>query len=84
MARKTPQIVGRGHRARLVRVYNGRDPETQTRKYLNQTRRDTFQIPVTSARVGGDGRRRRAAWCWYPFSLRFRYILSAPPRLSPE
>lgn len=37
MARKTGQIVGRGHRTWLVRVYNGRDPETRKRKYLNQT-----------------------------------------------
>lgn len=37
MARKTGQIVGRGPRTWLVRVYNGRDPETRKRKYLNQT-----------------------------------------------
>ena len=37
MARKVGQIVGRGPRTWLVRVYNGRDPETKKRKYLNQT-----------------------------------------------
>ena len=37
MARKVGQIVGRGRRTWLVRVYNGRDPETRKRKYLNQT-----------------------------------------------
>jgi hypothetical protein len=37
MARKVGQIVGRGRRTWLVRVYNGHDPETKKRKYLNQT-----------------------------------------------
>ena len=37
MARKVGQIVGRGRRTWLVRVYNGQDPETKKRKYLNQT-----------------------------------------------
>ena len=37
MARKVGQIVGRGRSTWLVRVYNGCDPETKKRKYLNQT-----------------------------------------------
>jgi len=37
MARKVGQIVGRGCRTWLVRVYNGRNPETKKRNYLNQT-----------------------------------------------
>src|ERR1039457_5351718 len=37
MARKVGQIVGRGRHTWLVRLYNGRDPETKKRKYLNQT-----------------------------------------------
>lgn len=37
MARKVGQIIRRGARAWLVRVYNGRDSETKKRKYLNQT-----------------------------------------------
>lgn len=37
MARKVGQIVGRGPRTWLVRVYNGRDPETKKGRYLNQT-----------------------------------------------
>jgi hypothetical protein len=37
MARKVGQIVGRGRRTCLVLVYNGHDPETKKRKYLNQT-----------------------------------------------
>ena len=37
MARKVGQIVGRGRRRWLVRVYNGHDTETKKRKYLNQT-----------------------------------------------
>ncbi len=37
MARKVGQIVRRGDRTWLVRVYNGRDPESKKRKYLNQT-----------------------------------------------
>jgi hypothetical protein len=36
-ARKVGQIVGRRRRTCLVRVYNGHDPETKQRKYLNQT-----------------------------------------------
>lgn len=37
MARKAGQIVARGQNTWLVRIYQGRDPETRTRKYLNQT-----------------------------------------------
>src|SRR6266404_2991896 len=37
MARKVGQIVRRGTRTWLVRVYGGRDPEIKKRKYLNQT-----------------------------------------------
>ena len=37
MARKVGQIVGRGRRTCLVRVYHGHDPETKKRKYLDQT-----------------------------------------------
>jgi len=37
VARKVGQIIRRGDRAWLVRVYNGRDPESKKRKYLNQT-----------------------------------------------
>lgn len=35
--KKIGQIVRRGARTWLVRVYNGRDPETKTRSYLNHT-----------------------------------------------
>jgi hypothetical protein len=37
MGRKVGQIVACGRRTWLVRVYNGRDPETKKRKYLNQS-----------------------------------------------
>jgi hypothetical protein len=37
MARKVGQIFGRGPCTWLVRVYNGHDPETKKRKYLNKT-----------------------------------------------
>jgi hypothetical protein len=37
MARKIGQIVGRGPRTWLVRVYNGRNLETKKRNCLNQT-----------------------------------------------
>jgi hypothetical protein len=37
MARKLGQIIARGQNTWLVRIYQGRDPETGTRKYLNQT-----------------------------------------------
>ena len=37
MARKQGQIIARGQSAWLVRTYQGRDPQTGTRKYLNQT-----------------------------------------------
>jgi len=37
MARKVGQIVRRGARTWLVRVYSGRDAESEKRKYLNPT-----------------------------------------------
>ena len=37
MPRKVGQIVRRGTRIWLVRVHDGRDPESAKRKYLNQT-----------------------------------------------
>jgi integrase len=37
MARKQGQIIARGQGAWLVRIYQGRDLRTGTRKYLNQT-----------------------------------------------
>jgi integrase len=37
MARKVGQIVRRGARTWLVRVYNGRDAESKKRKYLSRT-----------------------------------------------
>jgi hypothetical protein len=37
LARKVGQIVRRGTRIWLVRVHDGRDPESAKRKYLNQT-----------------------------------------------
>ena len=43
MARKAGQIVARGQSAWLVRIYQGRDPETGTRKYLNQTIHGAFR-----------------------------------------
>ncbi len=54
MARKVGQIVGRGRRTWLVRVYNGHDPETKKRKYLNQGRkaRSGWDIAAVSAEEG--------------------------------
>ena len=43
MARKAGQIVERGASTWLVRVYLGRDPQTGTRKYLNQTIHGPFR-----------------------------------------
>ena len=37
MAREVGQMVRRGERTWLVRVYNCRDPESIKRKYVNQT-----------------------------------------------
>jgi integrase len=37
MARKQGQVIARGQSAWLVGVYQGRDPQTGTRKYLNRT-----------------------------------------------
>ena len=37
MARKVGQIIRRGTRTWLVRVYSGRDVENKKRTYLNQT-----------------------------------------------
>jgi hypothetical protein len=49
MARKVGQIIRRGGRTWLVRVYNGRDVETKKRRYLNQTVLD--QIHSTISRL---------------------------------
>jgi integrase len=43
MARKLGQIIARGQSTWLVRVYVGRDPETGTRKYHNQTIHGPFR-----------------------------------------
>ena len=43
MARKLGQIIARGQSTWLVRIYQGRDPETGTRKYLNQTIHGPFR-----------------------------------------
>jgi integrase len=43
MARKLGQIIARGPSTWLVRIYQGRDPETGTRKYLNQTIHGPFR-----------------------------------------
>jgi integrase len=43
MARKAGQIIARGQSTWLVRVYLGRDPQTGTRKYHNQTIHGSFR-----------------------------------------
>jgi hypothetical protein len=43
MARKAGQLVARGHSTWLVRVFLGRDPQTGTRKYHNQTLHGSFR-----------------------------------------
>ncbi len=43
MARKLGPIIGRGQSTWLVRIYQGRDPETGTRKYHNQTIHGPFR-----------------------------------------
>jgi integrase len=43
MARKAGQIAARGASTWLVRVYLGRDPQTGTRKYHNQTNHGPFR-----------------------------------------
>jgi integrase len=43
MARKAGQIIARGQSTWLVRVYLGRDPQTGTRKYNNQTLHGSFR-----------------------------------------
>jgi hypothetical protein len=43
MARKLGQIIARGPSTWLVRIYQGRAPQTGTRKYLNQTIRGSFR-----------------------------------------
>lgn len=60
MARKAGQIIARGKRTWLVRVYTGRVPETQKRAYLNKTihgiRRDAQEY-LNHALVERDRRR---------------------------
>jgi integrase len=43
MARKAGQLIARGQSTWLVRVYLGRDPQTGTRKYRNQTLHGSFR-----------------------------------------
>ena len=43
MVRKPGQIIARGASTWLVRVYLGRDPQTGTRKYHNQTIHGSFR-----------------------------------------
>jgi integrase len=43
MARKLGQIIARGPSTWLVRIYQGREPQTGTRKYLNQTIHGSFR-----------------------------------------
>ena len=43
MARKLGQIIARGQSTWLVRIYQGRDPETGSRKYHNQTIHGPFR-----------------------------------------
>jgi hypothetical protein len=43
MARKAGQLIARGQSTWLVRVYPGRDPQTGTRKYRNQTLHGSFR-----------------------------------------
>jgi hypothetical protein len=43
MARKLGQVLARGQSTRLVPIYQGRDPQTGTRKYLDQTIHGPFR-----------------------------------------
>jgi hypothetical protein len=43
MARMLGQVIARGQSTWLVRIYQRRDPQTGTRKYLNQTIRGPFR-----------------------------------------
>jgi hypothetical protein len=51
MARKAGQIVARGASIWLVRAYLGRDPQTGTRKYHNQTIHGPFCITHDPAKT---------------------------------
>ena len=42
MARKSGQLISRGPRTWLVRVFLAREPESGTRKYHNKTIRGSF------------------------------------------
>jgi hypothetical protein len=41
--RKLGQIIARGQNTWLVRIYQGREPQTGTRKYVNQTIHGAFR-----------------------------------------
>jgi hypothetical protein len=47
MARKVGQIIARGDRRWLIRVYLGRDHETKKRNYHILSRRAHGQFPAT-------------------------------------
>ena len=42
MARKAGQLISRGPRTWLVRIFLGREPESRTRKYHNKIVRGSF------------------------------------------
>lgn len=58
MARKVGQIIARGHRRWLIRIYLGRDHETKQRKYHNRT----IHGPMREAQVSNQEAARKAIW----------------------
>jgi integrase len=65
MARKAGQIIARGQSTWLVRVYLGLDPQTETRKYHNETIHGPFREAQRflnlKLQLRDDGRVSRAA-----------------------
>lgn len=88
MARKAGQLISRGPRTWLVRVFLGHDPETGTRKYHNKTIRGSFrqaQAYLSSKLHERDiGRLPRAAAIRLDLYLDQWLATAAKPRLRPK
>jgi integrase len=88
MARKAGQLISRGPRTWLVRVFLGREPESGTRKYHNKTIRGSFleaqSYLNTRLQERGIGRLPRvAATSLYQYLDRW-LATAAKPRLRPK
>ena len=88
MARKAGQLISRGPRTWLVRVFLGREPESGTRKYHNKTIRGSFleaqTYLYTKLQERGIGRLPRVTATSLNQYLDRWLATAAKPRLRPK